>query len=1170
MFNLSSVIIKQVKHSCKVDQVRRCKPIFGLHGYVHQILRRWRRGTLLICSLLTACYVAPEQELAEICHPTDPACAAEDFDKDGVPNGQDDFPLDGSCSKQSRDHCSACGQGCAPTFYCMMGQCLPVEAERCDGVDNDRDDVVDEELTPPPAQVVSGVCQGLSKRCSGEEGWVDPALDALPHYQEEESLCDGLDNDCDGRIDERLSPPLADPQRGICMGATLQCEGEAGWVGPDWRRYSDSFELEELTCDGLDNDCDGSIDERVDGQPCQTGNEGQCAAGLTRCVEGTLRCEMLSGIETETCNAIDEDCDGKIDELLSPPLDPEGLGVCRSPLAECEGGQWSLRPVEQIPTYEVVEVSCDGLDNDCDGFTDEGVTISPCQVMNVLGPCSVGRLLCQGGSLTCVSDHIVDQEQCDGVDNDCDGGVDEDVLLPQFTHQRGVCVGLQSTCEGERGIIEADPTRLFEYEAIEVSCDGLDNDCDGVVDEAIASSICVTRLAGECGVGETSCVEGIVLCRSPLPQDELCDGLDNDCDGGVDEQLTPPLTPLTEGVCSGEVQRCDGQDGWQTPPPSPAYESVEVSCDGLDNDCDGRTDEGGLQQPDPNPLLRGVCRAQQLVCVEGNWVEPTQADVTAQLPSYQVEELSCDQLDNDCDGQVDEQPADGWSPCLTGLSGRCEQGISRCVAGELSCEPLIIPELEQCNGEDDDCDGLVDEGLIAGECSLGQGRCAAVGQVRCVTGQFICQAEPTLGTDERCNAVDDDCDGKIDEVFALSGLTCSKGVGACERQGTWRCDLGELSCDAIEGAAIEERCDGIDNDCDGEHDEDFFNLARPCIAGIGACEVRGIWRCGDTGELQCADGEPSPQLEQCDGIDNDCDGFTDEHSQVEQCDLIDNDCDGLVDEAVFDEVCNLEDDDCDGMIDESPCAPCLTSTELCPEFNWTVLPGGDYLMGGTREDETPLHSVQLARFELSDEVTVDQYQTCVRAGACSPAGSGGDCNASRADRAHYPINCISWLQAHQFAYWVGGRLPTESEWEYAARGAGQDILTPWGDDEASCEEALLRDENGFGCGLNESTGVRDPRHSAGVSPQGLWDLLGNVSEWVEDDYIAGYIDAPQDGHPRCDVGGCAAQGDKVIRGGGWRSDVSTVDNRSRTAAFYLLKSADLGFRVARYGRSEGR
>ena len=154
------------------------------------------------------------------------------------------------------------------------------------------------------------------------------------------------------------------------------------------------------------------------------------------------------------------------------------------------------------------------------------------------------------------------------------------------------------------------------------------------------------------------------------------------------------------------------------------------------------------------------------------------------------------------------------------------------------------------------------------------------------------------------------------------------------------------------------------------------------------------------------------------------------------------------------------------------------------------------------------------------------------------------------------MNCLDWSQARAFSKWAGGRLPTEAEWEYAARSAGRDISYPWGDVEATCARAVM-EHGGSGCGEYRTWSVCG-KH-AGNSDQGLCDLAGNVWEWVEDCY-GDYDDAPLDGHA---VTGCSAGAYRVRRGGGWLSGAARQRAAHRSGLHPPDRLNRLGFRPAR-------
>ena len=112
-------------------------------------------------------------------------------------------------------------------------QVLPTE-EICDGLDNDCNGVTDDNLNPPVAEKTAGVCQNSKKACDGVNGWIEPDYTQIENYETNETKCDGLDNDCDGGIDNNLTPPLSDRQDGICKDSVKSCDGINGWKEPNY------------------------------------------------------------------------------------------------------------------------------------------------------------------------------------------------------------------------------------------------------------------------------------------------------------------------------------------------------------------------------------------------------------------------------------------------------------------------------------------------------------------------------------------------------------------------------------------------------------------------------------------------------------------------------------------------------------------------------------------------------------------------------------------------------------------------------------------------------------------------------------------------------------------------------------------------------------------------
>ena len=229
-------------------------------------------------------------------------------------------------------------------------------------------------------------------------------------------------------------------------------------------------------------------------------------------------------------------------------------------------------------------------------------------------------------------------------------------------------------------------------------------------------------------------------------------------------------------------------------------------------------------------------------------------------------------------------------------------------------------------------------------------------------------------------------------------------------------------------------------------------------------------------------------------------------------------------------------------------------------IEWIRIPGGTFEMGSTEgsSDEKPVHRVRVEGFELAkSEVTVAQYRACVRAGTCTEPGSGSSCNWGKSGRDDHPVNCVDWEQAVAFSRWAGGRLPSEAEWEYAARSGGRSQRYPWGDEQASCARAVM-DDGGNGCGQGGTWAVCSK--ARGLSAQGVCDLAGNVWEWVEDCWHGDYSGAPSDG--RAWTSGCTGS-DRVSRGGSWYDTARNLRAASRNGFSPGNRGDNLGFRPLR-------
>lgn len=701
---------------------------------------------------------------------------------------------------------------------------------------------------------------------------------------------------------------------------------------------SDVHPFADEGCNGIDDDCDDEIDnDALDPLAWYDDDDGD-GYGDPSSVE--YACELPDGyadngedcddsngaahpFATEFCNAVDDDCDGLIDaedpdvtdlSVWYADADVDGYGDPAAATTACFAPTGSVVNDDDCDdssasVYPAASETCDGLDNDCDGVADDADSDRVGGTVWYIDDDGDGFGNVESGAVSCdpLSGWVADSTDCDDADHtknpavveaDCSGMVD--------LNCDGNTPGEDADNDGFLGCEECDDTDAAVNPDVGETCDGIDNNCDGYIDEAGATGE-ASWYADFDGDGAGDDGEMVIGCEAPASFVAIggdCDALDADFYPGAPE---PDCTDPNDYNCDGSVAFADSDaDSW----------AACVDCDDADasvadfriwygdDDGDGHGDTAfvAVQCKDPGGyvLLGDDCDDRNRSVYPG----ATEADCS-------------DPTDYNCDGSTgyDDLDSDG--------SPACED----CDDGNGGVSPDAT---ETCNGTDDDCDGLTDfaDGDVV-DAQYWYGDADGDGYGSVETTIEACEPPSGFGTDisdcddtsashypgapETCDGADDDCDGLVDDAdpdvsfgtyYAdLDGDgygDALSAVAACGLPAGYTYDPGD--CDDLASLIHPEAteiCDGADNDCDGDTDDADVYVADWLV-----------WY-----------------------ADSDGDGYGDEFSAIDACEqpagYVENyaDCNDVLAAVnpVATEACNGYDDDCDDVIDGRD-APLLDGT----------------------------------------------------------------------------------------------------------------------------------------------------------------------------------------------------------------------------------------------------
>ncbi|MCG8555856.1 MAG: SUMF1/EgtB/PvdO family nonheme iron enzyme [Proteobacteria bacterium] len=1014
---------------------------------------------------------------------------------DGVDNNCDGVPDD--MTRPCGIDVGQCKPGTERCLNGVWGDCVgqigPMP-EVCNGKDDDCDTRIDEglgvgEACPDPSVMV---CRRGVKHCVGGQITCMGVVPAMPE------ICDCRDNDCDGKIDENVMGALCpgDSSCFMCQCALPCRPSEFGFTCPTGKAPIEDMNL--CFCVGEVCKPDECRLETVQVGPeikcAPAGDQGTCVCKNNmcthncdgvRCPPGEL-CDPTAGSCTlPTCNVFGcppgESCDARTGACVPDPC----AGVPCPAEQVCQRGR--CRPSCARVMCPPGQSCADGV---CMADPCAGIRCEASQVCNPLdGSCvpNLCNMACGSGFVCdpftgecrpdpCLQVHCPDGEECK--DGRCivppvagpgggrvgSGGSDRVVATGGGGCTCAVALGKSSDSGpwtwllglGGLGWAVMRRRRGARYRA-------------GSALVLLAGAVTAAGTSG-CKV-DTFCLD----CGDPGDAGLHDAGFDASFDASFD--AGPKL------------------DADAAPPPLPPECLRKEVCNGLDEDCDGKIDEGFdlLRDPANCGVCGNVCAPDHAFgeCMAGACTIGTCDIGFVNLDmdpnngcEYRCDlrtppEEVCNGLDDDCDGKIDEgaELTDPQVGQMCGITqGACVAGVMQCLDGFVTCIGRIDPIVEICDGIDNDCDGVVDNGFFLQVDLRNCGSCNSVcafanahavcdlGQckfIACKSGFTDANSNPADGCElqcsitgpERCDGVDNDCDARIDEQFLVPPGFCNN-LGVCA-SGAPACTAGQLQCAGLTPGLVyqpmgESLCDGQDNDCDGNTDEGY-PVGQPCANGIGACERTGHYVCAAGGNSVLCDaaaaGNPVPEL------------------------------------------CNGQDDDCDGRSDEldNPATPQDEGIGV-DDIDAVLLGNGVLIMRheGSRPDATATFSGSSTDLACSQPAVVPwtNVNWDQASAACCALNFGGQCAAAGwrlCDAADWVRACTGQAGTCRWAYGTNCNLPLGAGVPQACNGLEHD-----------CNAATPANEN-----CVAATGSFPDCRSDWGALGSVFDLSGNVKEWTQ-------------------------------------------------------------------------